>query len=92
MQSEKQEIFKREILPLLSKYEVIYRNYQNGDLGDLEQIIVESKNKGGGIDFWSSGWLGIELYDYKNEKEMISVLLETEEEYLSVLEKFKKLL
>lgn len=92
MQSEKQEIFKREILPLLSKYEVIYRNYQNGDLGDLEQIIFESKNKGGGIDFWSSGWLGIELYDYKNEKEMISVLLETEEEYLSVLEKFKKLL
>ena len=36
---------------------------------------------GGGIDFWSSGWLEIDLYDYEKEKLIINVLLEPTEEY-----------
>ena len=58
-----------------------YRNYKNGDFGDLNQIIIESKILGGGIDFWSSGWLEIELYDYEKERQIINVLLEPTEEY-----------
>ena len=49
--------------------------------GDLDQIIMESKSLGGGIDFWSSGWLGIDLYDYEKEELLIDVLLEPTEEY-----------
>ena len=36
---------------------------------------------GGGIDFWSLGWLGIDLYDYEKEELLIDVLLEPTEEY-----------
>ena len=62
-------------------YKITYRSYKNGDFGDLDQIIIKSKILGDGIDFWSSGWLGIELYDYEKEKLIINVLLEPTEEY-----------
>ena len=51
------EWFKKEVSPDLLNYKITYRNYKNGDFGDLDQIIIESKILGGGIDFWSSGWL-----------------------------------
>lgn len=92
MQSSKKDFFKKEILPLLSEYEITYRDFQNGDFGDLEQVIIESKNKGGGIDFWSSGWLGIDLYDYEKDEVLMNILIEADEEYIPVLEKLKKLL
>lgn len=80
------EWFKKEVSPDLLNYKITYRNYENGDFGDLDQIIIESKILGGRIDFWSSGWLGIELYDYEKEKLIINVLLEpTEETHLKNL-------
>ena len=75
------EWFKQEVSPDLLNYKITYRSYKNGDFGDLDQIIIESKSLGGGIDFWSSGWLGIVLYDYEKEKQIINVLLEPTEEY-----------
>ena len=75
------EWFKKEVSPDLLNYKITYRNYKNGDFGDLDQIIIESEILGGGIDFWSSGWLGIDLYDYEKEELLINVLLEPTEEY-----------
>ena len=75
------EWFKKEVSPDLLNYKITYRNYKNGDFGDLDQIIIESKSLGGGIDFWSSGWLEIDLYDYEKEELLINVLLEPTEEY-----------
>ena len=75
------EWFKKEVSPDLLNYKITYRSYKNGDFGDLDQIIIESKILGGEIDFWSSGWLGIDLYDYEKEKQIINVLLEPTEEY-----------
>ena len=68
-------------------YKITYRSYKNGDFGDLDQIIIKSKILGDGIDFWSSGWLGIELYDYEKDKQIINVLLEPTEEYENHLKK-----
>ena len=75
------EWFKKEVSPDLLNYKITYRNYKNGDFGDLDQIIIESKILGGGIYFWSSGWLEIDLYDYEKEELLINVLLEPTEEY-----------
>ncbi len=75
------EWFKKEVSPDLLNYKITYRNYKNGDFGDLDQVIIESKILGGGIYFWSSGWLEIDLYDYEKEELLINVLLEPTEEY-----------
>ena len=75
------EWFKKEVSPDLLNYKITYRSYKNGDFGDLDQIIIESKILGGGIYFWSSGWLEIDLYDYEKEELLINVLLEPTEEY-----------
>ena len=86
------EWFKREVVPNLLEYDIMFRRYQNGDFGDLEQVLFESKQKGGGIDFWSSGWLGIELYDYEKEELLLNVLLEPTEEYEFFLKELIELL
>jgi hypothetical protein len=62
------EWFKKEVSPDLLNYKITYRSYKNGDFGDLDQVIIESKILEGGIYFWSSGWLGIDLYDYEKEE------------------------
>ena len=60
--------FKNIVVPTLVSYEVTYRFYENGDFGSLNQIIFESAEKGGQIDFWGLGWLGVDLFDYKTEE------------------------
>ena len=40
------EWFKKEVSPDLLNYKITYRSYKNGDFGDLDQIIIESKKFG----------------------------------------------
>ena len=72
--------FKTNIEPTLKDYEVQYRSYDDGDFGSLNQIEFNSKGKGGNIDFWGLGWLGIFLWDYNKEEEIINILLEPHQE------------
>jgi hypothetical protein len=67
--------FKKEIEPLLQEYEVYYRCYEQGDFGSLNQVLFEAKDKGGQIDYWGLGWLGIFLWDYIAEIELMNTLL-----------------
>ncbi|RVU02383.1 hypothetical protein EOD41_00125 [Mucilaginibacter limnophilus] len=71
--------FKQEIEPQLFNYEVSYRYFEQGDFGSLTQVGFEGKDKGGQIDYWGLGWLGIFLYDLNKEEELINVLLSPEE-------------
>lgn len=86
--------FKTAIEPVLKNYEIQHRFYEEGDFGSLHQIIFNSPEKSGGIDFWGLGWLGIDLYDYKEEKQILNVLLEPhqEEEKRKAFEELKTLL
>lgn len=71
--------FKQHIEPRLSAYEVNYRFFEEGDFGSLSQVGFEGKEKGGQIDYWGLGWLGIFLWDYVNEVELINILLSPDE-------------
>lgn len=74
------EWFKKVIAPTLEGYEITYRFYEEGDFGSLNQIIFNSPKRGGGIDFWGLGWLGVDLFDYETEEKLLNVLLEPHQE------------
>jgi hypothetical protein len=61
-------------------YEIEHKKFLNGDFGDLERFEFNNAELGGGVDFWSSGWLGIHLVDYATEEELMNFLLEPQEE------------
>lgn len=86
--------FKSIIEPTLSGFEINYRSFDDGDFGSLNQVEFNSEEKGGNVDFWGLGWLGIFLWDYKKEEEIMNVLLgpEQEKEKEIALEKFQSLL
>lgn len=71
--------FKEAVLPLLKNYNVLYSSFKDGDFGDLERIELEGENKGATIEFWSAGWIGIHIYDYKLNNTIFNVLFEPKE-------------
>ena len=75
-------------------YKFEYTFFKDGDFGDLDRVEFEGNEKGGNVDFWSSGWLNIHLVDYKNEGELLNVLLEPhqEKEQEQAFEKLQSLL
>ncbi|MES2734436.1 MAG: hypothetical protein V4714_22000 [Bacteroidota bacterium] len=71
--------FKEEVEPYLKEYEIKYRFFDKGDFGNLNQIEFNSKERGGEIDFWSLGWLGVHLVDYVKGDELLNVFLKPEQ-------------
>jgi len=71
--------FKDNISELLCNYDIEYKSFKNGDFGALNQVEFNSDKIGGNIDFWGLDWLGVFLWDYKKEIELINVLLEPSE-------------
>ncbi|HHG86369.1 MAG TPA: hypothetical protein ENJ82_16580 [Bacteroidetes bacterium] len=86
--------FKKEVEPYLKGYDVVYKFFKNGDFGDLNQVEFNSKERGGEIDFWSSGWLSVHLIDYIKGNELLNTLLKPEQhkEKDKLLSKLKGLL
>jgi len=74
--------FKECISPLMTSkgFLLEYKNFENGDFGDINRVDFEGNVRSGSIDFWSSGWLGIYIYDFEMEKDILNVLLEPSEE------------
>ncbi|MBV6778871.1 hypothetical protein KWH37_20975 [Xanthomonas campestris pv. carissae] len=71
--------FKENFLSFMNGCEFIYSEFKNGDFGDLQRVEVESFNKMGAVEFWSSGWVGIDLVDCVSGTQEISVLLSPEQ-------------
>jgi hypothetical protein len=88
------ELFKEVVVPTLENYEIKYSNSKDGDFGSLDQIEFNSEKLGGNIDFWGLGWLGVFLWDYELDEEIMNILLspEQEEEKQKVFQKLKELL
>ena len=95
MKKEKDvEWFKKEISPDLEGYDINYKFFEEGDFGSLSQVEFNSKRIGGNIDFWGLGWLGVFVWSYEKEEQVLNILLEPHqnEEKEKLIEKLKKIL
>ncbi|MEE4234063.1 hypothetical protein [Pseudomonas viridiflava] len=86
--------FNESVKPLLKGFSLEYSSFAEGDFGDLERIELEGFNKLGTVEFWSKGWVGIDIYDCALDDQVMNVLLSPEEkESVShVFDKFVKIL
>lgn len=73
--------FEKEIKPLLNRYTMQYATFANGDFGCLERIELEGLNKLATVDFWSKGWIGIDVYDCACDEQVMNILLSPEEKH-----------
>ncbi|MEE1926465.1 hypothetical protein V0R50_31085 [Pseudomonas sp. 148P] len=71
--------FNEGIKPSLKGCSLEYSSFPNGDFGDLERIELEGFSKLGTVEFWSKGWIGIDIYDCALECQVMNVLLSPEE-------------
>ena len=86
--------FKEDVEPYLTGFEIKYKFFEKGDFGELNQVEFNSKEKGGEIDFWSTGWLGVHLVDYMKGDELLNVFLEPHQEIEkeNILKRLRELL
>jgi hypothetical protein len=82
--------FEENVKPRLSGYKTKSSSFLNGDFGDLDRIELEGFNKLAGVEFWSKGWVGIDVYDCDLDSQLLNVLFSPEEKEstLNVFEKF----
>ena len=71
--------FKEEIEPILNEFEIKYKYFEQGDFGSLNQVEFNLPVKGGEVDFWSSGFLGIHLVDYLKGIELLNEFLDSKQ-------------
>ncbi|WDI95414.1 hypothetical protein [Xanthomonas campestris] len=67
--------FKEDLLASLKGCEFELSNFKNGDFGDLQRVEVQGFNKLGTVEFWSLGWVGIDLVDCVSGTQEMSLLL-----------------
>ncbi|RON53983.1 hypothetical protein [Pseudomonas frederiksbergensis] len=83
--------FDESIKPLMKGYSFKYAAFLEGDFGDLERVEFEGDNKVGGVEFWSKGWVGADVYDCVLDEQIFNVLLSPEESGLAEGMLFKML-
>ncbi|NVZ53636.1 hypothetical protein HX792_25075 [Pseudomonas sp. B6002] len=71
--------FCDEIKSLLDDFMLERSSFANGEFGDLERVELEGLNKLVTVDFWSKGWIAIDVYDCPSEQQIMNVLLSPEE-------------
>lgn len=86
--------FNERIKPLLKGYTVEYSSFSDGDFGSLERVELEGLNKLATVEFWSEGWIGIDVFDCACDEQVMNILLSPEEVKLlpEVLGKFINIL
>lgn len=71
--------FNENIKPFLNGYLLSYSSFQKGDFGNLERIELEGFQKLATVEFWSKGWVGIDIYDCTLDAQVMNVLLSPED-------------
>lgn len=71
--------FDESIRPFMKGYAFKYAAFLEGDFGDLERVEFEGDNKIGGVEFWSRGWGGADVYDCVLNEQVFNILLSPEE-------------
>lgn len=83
--------FNENVKPLLKGFSLEYSLFAGGEFGELERIELEGFNKLGTVEFWSKGWVGIDIYDCAIDYQVMNVLLSPEEAE-SVSQAFERLI
>jgi hypothetical protein len=89
--------FKSKVIPHIKGYDIKYKFFTEGDFGSLNQIELDSKKIGGNIDLWGLGWLGVFLWNYETEEQIMNILIapsqkqEREEAIILLLEILKSI-
>jgi len=71
--------FNEKIKPFLNGYLLSYSSFQKGDFGSSERIEIEGFEKLATVEFWSKGWVGIDIYDCALDAQIMNVLLSPED-------------
>lgn len=71
--------FNKEVAHKFTKYSIEQKSFGQGDFGALEQVIFDSTDIGGNLDFWEYGWLGIFIYDYNTDETLLNVMISPNE-------------
>lgn len=88
------DFFKTQIVPRLTGYKIRYSFYTNGDFGDLARVEFEKEDKLGTVDFWSQGWMSLDVYSSDLDNQLINLLLSPveSEEQKAAMQKLIKVL
>lgn len=73
------DFFKTQIAPRLTGYEIRYSFYTNGDFGDLARVEFEKEDMLATVDFWSQGWMSLDVYSSALDNQLINLLLSPDE-------------
>ncbi|HET7117501.1 MAG TPA: hypothetical protein VFI29_13470 [Hanamia sp.] len=86
--------FKKSISPFLKDFEIKYKFFEKGDFGSVNRASFNNDEKGGYVDFWTSGWVNVYLVDYLEGNEILNALIEPNESQKidEVLENLQKIL
>lgn len=84
--------FKTSIEPMLDGYSFKYSSFSSGDFGALERVEFEGYNKVGTVDFWSQGFIGIDVYDLILDEQQLNILLCPQDEKFKTIDMLMDLL
>lgn len=69
----------RDVKPFLKGCSFEFSTFSEGQFGSIERVELEKIGKIGTIDFWSEGWVGIDVYDRLKGEQVINLLISPEE-------------
>lgn len=86
------DFFREKIVPMLNGYTFKYSFFPNGDFGDLERVEFEGAHEIGAVEFWSRGFIGIDLYDLNSDEQLICKLLGPDENKIEAIDNLVRIL
>jgi hypothetical protein len=67
--------FRGNIHPHLTGFNITYTDEGRGDFGELQRASVEGNNKFATIDFWSSGWTSVDIFDCQEDAQTMNEMI-----------------
>lgn len=74
------DYFNNFIKPKLLGCDFEYKNFLDGQFGDLSRVEIEGRGKVGTLDIWSTGWVGMDVFDLEVQDQIMNSLCSPEDE------------
>lgn len=82
--------FKNSFVDELQKFDVEFLEFKDGDLGDLHEVRGECERLCFTISFWSSGYVGIHVFSFAEDDEIVNRMSNVEFEINSAFDELRK--